>query len=68
MLLGQNQGFITFTNTRDNRDVDQPEGIGKNTIIRVVEVDFCKPHLGIDLELFWNPARKVITRKLLNCM
>ncbi|KAJ5800867.1 uncharacterized protein N7518_002935 [Penicillium psychrosexuale] len=59
--------FIAFTNTQDNRDVDKTEGFSKHTMIQVVEVDFSKPRLGADLDLFWKPARKIITQKVQNC-
>lgn len=57
---------IAFTNTRDNRDVDQTEGLTKNTMIQVVGVDFSIPRPDADLELFRKPARKIITQKVQN--
>lgn len=57
---------IAFTNTQDNRDVDQTEGLTKNTMIQVVGVDFSIPRPDADLELFRKPARKIITQKVQN--
>ncbi|KAF2468563.1 uncharacterized protein BDR25DRAFT_290316 [Lindgomyces ingoldianus] len=49
--------FIAFTNA-GRKETDS------NQKLQVIEVDFAKPQPGKELELFWKPARGLISQKV----
>jgi hypothetical protein len=52
--------FIAFTNAGNERTNGDQR-------LQVVEVDFAKPQPGKQLEVFWKPARGLITQKVQEC-
>lgn len=55
--------FISFTNAT----FADRKAVGKVMPLNVVEVDILKPRPGEPLQLFWKPARGIITQRVKHC-
>ncbi|KAJ5478278.1 hypothetical protein N7530_003787 [Penicillium desertorum] len=56
--------FIAFTNIQSNRVSNQDKTDIEEAKLQVVEVDFSRPQPGEVLNLFWKPARPIISKKV----
>jgi hypothetical protein len=59
--------FIAFTNIQSNRVSNQDKTDIEEAKLQVVEVDFSRPQPGEALNLFWKPARPIISKKVQDC-
>jgi hypothetical protein len=61
--------FIAYTTSMWRTAIEAGKAVGVTELppLNVIEVDFKKPRLGQPLEIFWGPARGVITTKIKQC-